>query len=105
MIELTHNWDQDALRDRQRLRPSRSASRHLRYLRGAGAGGAQIPRQPGPMKHGTPHIAFIEDPGRLQGRADRPRHQGLRRFRRDRIGLAPMRSRPVRACLGGRGLT
>jgi lactoylglutathione lyase len=26
------------------------------------ARGAKIPRQPGPMKHGTTHIAFIEDP-------------------------------------------
>ena len=26
------------------------------------ARGAKIPRPPGPMKHGTTHIAFIEDP-------------------------------------------
>jgi lactoylglutathione lyase len=26
------------------------------------AQGAKIPRKPGPMKHGTTHIAFIEDP-------------------------------------------
>ena len=26
------------------------------------AAGARIPRPPGPMKHGTTHIAFVEDP-------------------------------------------
>ncbi len=26
------------------------------------AEGAKIPRKPGPMMHGTTHIAFIEDP-------------------------------------------
>ncbi|SNB73907.1 lactoylglutathione lyase [Arboricoccus pini] len=64
VIELTHNWDQD--------RP---------YDLGTGYGhvalgvrdiyaicaelekaGANIPRKPGPMKHGTTHIAFVEDP-------------------------------------------
>ena len=64
VVELTHNWDQD--------RP---------YELGAGYGhialgvrdinsvcaelekaGANIPRKPGPMKHGTTHIAFVEDP-------------------------------------------
>ncbi len=24
--------------------------------------GAKVPRKPGPMKHGTTHIAFVEDP-------------------------------------------
>jgi lactoylglutathione lyase len=64
VVELTHNWDQ--------LTP---------YEIGTGFGhlalgvndihavcaalenqGARIPRPPGPMKHGTTHIAFIEDP-------------------------------------------
>ena len=26
------------------------------------AKGASVPRKPGPMKHGTTHIAFVEDP-------------------------------------------
>jgi len=64
VLELTHNWDQDAP-----------------YELGDGYGhiaigvpdiyatcealekeGAKIPRPPGPMKHGTAVIAFVEDP-------------------------------------------
>jgi len=64
VIELTHNWDQDQA-----------------YELGSGFGhlaiavpdiyavcddlqkeGVPIPRPPGPMKHGTTVIAFIEDP-------------------------------------------
>ena len=63
VIELTHNWDTP------------------RYDLGSGYGhvalgvpdiyatcnelrtrGAKIVREPGPMKHGTTHIAFVEDP-------------------------------------------
>jgi len=64
VLELTHNWDQD-----------------VPYDLGGGFGhlavavpdiytaceamereGVNIPRKPGPMKHGTTVIAFIEDP-------------------------------------------
>ena len=64
VLELTHNWDQE--------KP---------YTHGSGFGhlavavpdiygaceimkkeGVSIPRPPGPMKHGTTIIAFIEDP-------------------------------------------
>lgn len=64
VVELTHNWDQPGP-----------------YEIGTGFGhlalgvndiygvcdalekqGARIPRLPGPMKHGTTHIAFVEDP-------------------------------------------
>lgn len=64
VVELTHNWDQAGP-----------------YEIGTGFGhlalgvkdiyavcgalekqGASIPRPPGPMKHGTTHIAFVEDP-------------------------------------------
>lgn len=64
VVELTYNWGRDA-----------------GYELGTGFGhlalgvediyavcaalekqGAKIPRPPGPMKHGTTHIAFIEDP-------------------------------------------
>jgi lactoylglutathione lyase len=63
VVELTHNWDTD------------------RYDLGTGFGhlalgvediyrtceelrtrGAKITREPGPMKHGTTEIAFVEDP-------------------------------------------
>jgi lactoylglutathione lyase len=78
VVELTHNWDTE------------------RYDLGAGFGhlalgvedlyatcetlrdrGARIVREPGPMKHGGSHIAFIEDPDgyrieliQLRGRVD-----------------------------------
>lgn len=78
VIELTHNWDTE------------------RYDLGNGFGhvalgvddlyatcetlrarGARIVREPGPMKHGGSHIAFIEDPDgyrieliQLRGRVD-----------------------------------
>ena len=64
VLELTHNWDQEEP-----------------YTHGSGFGhlavavpdiygacsqmekeGVRIPRPPGPMKHGTTVIAFIEDP-------------------------------------------
>ena len=64
VVELTYNWDQATP-----------------YEIGTGFGhlalgvndiytvcsalekqGARIPRPPGPMKHGTTHIAFVEDP-------------------------------------------
>ena len=41
---------------------SLSASGYLRRLLGTRKAGAKIPRPPGPMQHGTTHIAFIEDP-------------------------------------------
>lgn len=78
VVELTHNWDT------------------ARYEIGTGFGhlalgvddiygtcealrakGAKITREPGPMKHGTTEIAFIEDPDgykieliQLKGRGD-----------------------------------
>ena len=70
-IELTHNWGTD------------------RYELGTGFGhvalevpdaaaacaeikrrGGVVTREAGPMKHGTTVIAFVQDPGRLQDRAD-----------------------------------
>jgi lactoylglutathione lyase len=64
VVELTHNWDQDS--------PYEIGTGYghialgVRDIRGIceklEAAGAKIPRKPGPMKHGTTHIAFIEDP-------------------------------------------
>ncbi len=64
VIELTHNWDQDS--------PYELGSGYghialgVRDIHGVCAElekrGAKIPRKPGPMKHGTTHIAFIDDP-------------------------------------------
>ena len=63
-IELTHNWDQKEPYD------IGTGYGHIalgvRDIYGICAelekAGANIPRKPGPMKHGTTHIAFIEDP-------------------------------------------
>ena len=64
VVELTHNWDQET--------PYEIGSGYghvalgVRDIHGVCAAleakGAHIPRKPGPMKHGTTHIAFVEDP-------------------------------------------
>ena len=64
VIELTHNWDQPAPYALGEgyghvalgVRDIRAVCRDLE------AKGAKVPRPPGPMKHGTTHIAFVEDP-------------------------------------------
>jgi len=64
VIELTHNWDQAKPYDLG------TGYGHIalgvRDIHGICAelekAGANIPRRPGPMKHGTTHIAFVEDP-------------------------------------------
>ena len=63
-IELTHNWDDEGPRDKG------AAFGHLAFevpcvykacarLRDEGVA---IVREPGPMKHGSRNLAFIEDP-------------------------------------------
>ena len=64
VIELTYNWDQEE--------PYELGDGYghialgVRDIHGVCAAlenaGANIPRKPGPMKHGTTEIAFIEDP-------------------------------------------
>lgn len=64
VIELTHNWDQKE--------PYTIGSGYGHMAVGVpdiygvcarlAAEGVKIPRPPGPMKHGTTVIAFIEDP-------------------------------------------
>ncbi len=64
VIELTHNWDH--------VKPYELGNGYghvalgVRDIYGICAelekAGANIPRKPGPMMHGTTHIAFIEDP-------------------------------------------
>lgn len=64
VIELTYNWDETDSYDLG------SGYGHIalgvRDIHGIcaqlEANGANIPRQPGPMMHGTTHIAFIDDP-------------------------------------------
>ena len=64
VIELTHNWDQYDSYDLGEgyghialgVPDIQSTCEDLR------AAGANIVREPGPMKHGTTVIAFVEDP-------------------------------------------
>lgn len=64
VLELTHNWDQELPYDQG------SAFGHLAVAvpdiyaacEQMEREGVKIPRPPGPMKHGTTVIAFIEDP-------------------------------------------
>jgi lactoylglutathione lyase len=64
VIELTHNWDQEEPYTHG------SGFGHLAVgvpdiyatCEALEAAGVNIPRPPGPMKHGTTVIAFIEDP-------------------------------------------
>ncbi len=64
VIELTHNWDQEDAYDLGNgyghvaigVPDIYSTCKKLE------AAGANIPRPPGPMMHGTTVIAFVEDP-------------------------------------------
>jgi lactoylglutathione lyase len=64
VVELTYNWDQDEPYSHG------SGFGHLAIgvpdiystCKALAAEGVNIPRPPGPMKHGTTVIAFIEDP-------------------------------------------
>ncbi len=64
VVELTFNWDQTGGYE------IGTGFGHLalgvrniyKVCEALEAMGARIPRRPGPMKHGTTHIAFIEDP-------------------------------------------
>lgn len=64
VIELTYNWDQDEPYSHG------SGFGHLAVgvpdiyatCEALEAEGVPVPRKPGPMKHGTTVIAFIEDP-------------------------------------------
>ena len=64
VLELTHNWDQTTPYD------IGAGYGHIAIgvpdiyaaCEALKAGGAKITREPGPMKHGSTVIAFIEDP-------------------------------------------
>ena len=64
VLELTYNWEQDEDYE------IGTAYGHIALgVRGIydicdrlEAAGVNIPRKPGPVKHGTTHLAFIEDP-------------------------------------------
>ena len=64
VIELTHNWDQDAPYDLGNGYGHVALGVPDIYgtCDGLRAAGAAIAREPGPMKHGKTVIAFIDDP-------------------------------------------
>ncbi len=64
VMELTHNWDQDGPYDLGTGYGHIALGVHDIYgvCKELEAAGARIPRRPGPMKHGTTHIAFVDDP-------------------------------------------
>jgi lactoylglutathione lyase len=64
VIELTHNWDQEANYDLGTGYGHIALGVKNIYdiCDELEANGARIPRHAGPMKHGTTAIAFVEDP-------------------------------------------
>ncbi|MFO0612020.1 MAG: lactoylglutathione lyase [Polyangiaceae bacterium] len=63
VIELTYNWGKDdyVLGD-QFGHVALGVEDIAAFVEKARAAGAKVTREPGPMKHGTTVIAFIEDP-------------------------------------------
>lgn len=64
VLELTHNWDQDESYDLGNGygHIALAAPRIYETCAAIEAAGFPIPRPPGPMKHGSRVIAFVEDP-------------------------------------------
>ncbi len=64
VMELTHNWDQDGPYDLGTGYGHIALGVHDIYgvCKELETAGARIPRRPGPMRHGTTHIAFVDDP-------------------------------------------
>ncbi len=63
VIELTHNWDTDKYEIGTAYgHIALGTSDIYATCEAARAAGAKVVREPGPMKHGTTVIAFIEDP-------------------------------------------
>ncbi|MBB3931780.1 lactoylglutathione lyase [Kaistia hirudinis] len=64
VVELTLNWGREEPYELGTAFGHLALGVHDIYAVCAAleAQGARIPRPPGPMKHGTTHIAFIEDP-------------------------------------------
>ncbi|CAE7595073.1 gloA [Symbiodinium microadriaticum] len=63
MIELTHNWDTDSYEIGDGYGHVALGVEDIHAACEAlAAENVSIPRPPGPMKHGSTNIAFIEDP-------------------------------------------
>ena len=63
VLELTHNWDTDRYHLGDGYGHIALGVEDIRATcAGIGAKGGRVVREPGPMKHGTTVIAFVEDP-------------------------------------------
>ncbi len=63
VIELTHNWGHEAYEVGDGFgHIALGVPDIYAACQALAAGGAKITRQPGPMKHGSTVIAFVEDP-------------------------------------------
>ena len=63
VLELTHNWDTDHYEIGSAFGHIALGTRDIKATVDAiRAQGGKIVREPGPMKHGTTVIAFVEDP-------------------------------------------
>jgi len=64
VVELTHNWDraEDYSLGEGFGHLALGVDDIYRVCDDLKEAGARVVREPGPMKHGTTHIAFIEDP-------------------------------------------
>ena len=78
VVELTHNWDTERYEIGDGFgHLALGVENVYRTCDELRARGATITREPGPMKHGTTEIAFVEDPDgykieliQLKGKAD-----------------------------------
>lgn len=63
VIELTHNWDRDSYTLGDAFGHVALGTDDIRAtVEKIRAAGAKVVREPGPMKHGSTVIAFVEDP-------------------------------------------
>ncbi len=63
VIELTHNWDTDSYEMGNGFGHIALGVNNIVKVCGQiKAKGAEVTREPGPMKHGTTVIAFVKDP-------------------------------------------
>lgn len=63
VLELTHNWDTDAYDVGTGFgHVALGVSDIYETVERIRAAGGKVTREPGPMKHGTTVIAFVEDP-------------------------------------------
>ncbi|MEB3362191.1 MAG: lactoylglutathione lyase [Synechococcaceae cyanobacterium] len=68
VLELTHNWDTDHYEIGSGYGHIALGVEDIQAVcEGIRAKGGRVVREPGPMKHGTTVIAFVEDPDGYKG--------------------------------------